>query len=110
MDFQFLVLFKDKEMATQILQSHDPKEQKALGRQVRNFDPKVWNANCKDVVKRGNTAKVSLKINAYYHLFTHNFIEQTLFGESKSSIRDTVDNMGRAGNLHSDYRSMSVVF
>lgn len=54
------VLFKDQAMAKEILKSHDPKEQKAMGRKVSNFDPKVWNENCKEIVKRGNQAKVSI--------------------------------------------------
>ncbi len=45
-------------MAEEILKSHDPKEQKAMGRNVRNFDPDVWNQNCKEIVRRGNEAKV----------------------------------------------------
>ena len=56
--YQTPVLFKDKEMAAKILASRDPKEQKAMGRQVKDFDPKVWGDNCKDIVKRGNIAKV----------------------------------------------------
>ena len=45
-------------MASEILASDDPRHQKALGRKVRHFDEKVWGANCKDIVKRGNMAKV----------------------------------------------------
>ena len=53
-----LVLFKDEEMATEILKSHDPKQQKALGRRVRNFDQEMWEKNCKEIVRQGNVAKV----------------------------------------------------
>lgn len=56
---QKAVLFKDKDMAAKILDSHDPKEQKAMGRRVSNFDEKVWKQNCKEIVKRGNEAKFS---------------------------------------------------
>lgn len=35
---------------------------KALGRKVRNFDPKVWNETCRDIVKAGNMAKVMIWI------------------------------------------------
>ena len=61
-------------MATAILASHDPKEQKAMGRKVRNFDPEVWNENCKDVVKRGNEAKVrqcQIKYRALGYCYRH---------------------------------------
>ena len=47
------------EMAKEILESHDPKEQKAMGRRVKNFDPEVWDKECRGIVKKGNEAKVS---------------------------------------------------
>jgi ribA/ribD-fused uncharacterized protein len=34
-----------------------PKEQKALGRKVANFDPKIWDDVCLPVVVKGNTFK-----------------------------------------------------
>lgn len=55
------MLFKDSDVATEILKSHDPREQKALGRNVRNFDDKVWNQHCKGIVKKGNLAKVCME-------------------------------------------------
>lgn len=54
----FSVLFGDVEMAAEILKSHSPKDQKAMGRNVMHFDPKVWNDNCKEIVRKGNEAKV----------------------------------------------------
>ena len=42
-----------------ILKSYSPRDQKALGRKVHNFDEEVWTANCKEIVKTGNMAKVS---------------------------------------------------
>jgi predicted NAD-dependent protein-ADP-ribosyltransferase YbiA (DUF1768 family) len=53
------VLFKDEGVAGKILESRDPKEQKAMGRGVKNFDLEAWNSKCKDIVRRGNEAKVS---------------------------------------------------
>ena len=38
--------------------SDNPKEQKALGRGVANFDKDIWNIHCKKIVKDGNLAKV----------------------------------------------------
>ena len=55
-------------MAGEILASDDPRHQKALGRKVRQFDEKVWGANCKDIVKRGNMAKV---ITLWAVMFLH---------------------------------------
>ena len=55
---QKAVLFGDDAMATDILKTDDPKEQKGLGRKVSNFDPAKWNEECKTIVKTGNLAKV----------------------------------------------------
>lgn len=46
-------LFNDHEIAQKILQASSPKEHKALGRQVRNFDDKLWNENCERYVRIG---------------------------------------------------------
>ena len=51
--------FKDAEIAEKIMQSKSPREQKALGRQVRNFDADKWMEVCYDIVKKGNLAKFS---------------------------------------------------
>ena len=45
-------------MAAKILASKVPKEQKAFGRQVSNFDVDEWNSKCREIVRRGNMAKV----------------------------------------------------
>ncbi len=51
------VLFNDKKMKNKILSSSDPTEQKKFGRQVKNFDDTVWEAECENIVKRASTAK-----------------------------------------------------
>jgi len=50
-------LFKDDETLRKILKTKNPKEQKALGRQVKNFNPNVWNAKAKNIVYDGNRPK-----------------------------------------------------
>jgi ribA/ribD-fused uncharacterized protein len=35
----------------------DPREQKKIGREVKNFDKKKWDQKVKDIVFRGNMAK-----------------------------------------------------
>jgi len=45
-------------MAAVIMKSDNPRDQKAHGRKVSNFDEKKWKANCRDIVKQGNLAKV----------------------------------------------------
>lgn len=52
-------LFKDHAVETQIMLADEPKEQKALGRQVKNFDAETWNTFAKSVVFQGNYAKFS---------------------------------------------------
>jgi ribA/ribD-fused uncharacterized protein len=39
--------------------SDHPRDQKALGRKVSNFNEETWKENCRDIVKRGNLAKFS---------------------------------------------------
>ena len=56
---QKAVVFKDQAMADKIMTSDSPKDQKAYGRQVSNFDAKVWNEKSREVVKDGNYAKFS---------------------------------------------------
>ena len=51
------LLFGDLAIAEKILATSEPKEQKALGRQVHGFDERTWNAIARDVVLRGSLAK-----------------------------------------------------
>lgn len=53
------ILFGDTETAVKILATTDPREQKGLGRQVRNFNHLVWEAVCQKVVTAGNYFKFS---------------------------------------------------
>ena len=57
---KYAVLFQDTDIAEQILQSSSPKEQKALGREVHNFDLNEWKKQCRDIVRTGNMAKVRI--------------------------------------------------
>ena len=54
---QKALLFADNDIAKQIMASNNPKEQKALGRKIKNFDMYYWNENCVQFVFRGNHAK-----------------------------------------------------
>lgn len=42
-----------------ILQANSPAEVKKPGRKVKNFDPKLWDENCFDIVCEGNYLKFS---------------------------------------------------
>ena len=52
-------LFGDKEIADRIAKTTNHKDVKALGRKVKNFDPKVWDEHKYEIVKKGNLAKFS---------------------------------------------------
>ena len=53
------VLFDDFDTLQLIMRADTPREQKELGRQVKNFDPVKWDANARDIVYEGNLAKFS---------------------------------------------------
>lgn len=52
-------LFGDEEMLASILNAKHPKEMKAYGRAVRNFDKDIWDRECYSIVKRASLAKFS---------------------------------------------------
>ena len=52
-------LFGDTEIQEQIMSTSDPRHQKALGRQIKGFNPDVWNKVAKEIVFIGNLAKFS---------------------------------------------------
>jgi len=52
-------IFGDKEALKKIMASEDPKEQKALGREVKGFSEISWNRTAKEVVYIANLAKFS---------------------------------------------------
>lgn len=57
MMYQKAIIFDDDYIAKQILKTSNPKEQKALGRKVSNFDASVWNKVAQHVVYEGNYFK-----------------------------------------------------
>ncbi|QHF02643.1 DUF1768 domain-containing protein [Pseudomonas asturiensis] len=52
-------LFDDQEIRTQVLQAPTPNAAKALGRNVRGFDDRIWLQHRYDIVVRANQAKFS---------------------------------------------------
>lgn len=50
-------LFKDEEMLEKILLCLTPKEAKAFGRKVRNFEDVTWKKHCSQIVVKANAAK-----------------------------------------------------
>lgn len=56
---QKAVLMNDMESAEIIMALDEPREMKQQGRYVENFDQKIWDKQCTNVVERGNRAKFS---------------------------------------------------
>lgn len=52
-------LFGDEEIRQQILESHDPRQMKTLGRNIRNFDQALWDRAKYSIVLNGNWCKFS---------------------------------------------------
>lgn len=51
------LMMGDEESADKVMATKSPKEQKAIGRQVKNFDPVLWASKCDDIVYEGLKAK-----------------------------------------------------
>ena len=51
------ILFGDQEIYKKIMATESPKQMKALGRKVKNFDPKVWEKEKYNIVLCGNLLK-----------------------------------------------------
>ena len=60
---QKALLFGDTFAHTCIMETRNPKEQKAFGRKVKNFDVTVWNQNKVRIVYEANYAKFSQNEN-----------------------------------------------
>ncbi len=86
-------LFGDEEVCQQILATSNPSEQKALGRKVRDFDQKRWDAAACEIVYRGNRAKFT----------THRDLLQLLFETEGTTLAeaspvDTIWGIGLAAD------------
>lgn len=68
MMYKKAMTFGNLDIARQVLDTDNPREQKALGRQVRNFSIDIWAAVARDVVFRGNVAKFTQNSGFYHDL------------------------------------------
>lgn len=57
MMYKKAILFSDIETAEKIMQADHPRQQKALGRTVKDFDKDLWSQHCKQFVYDANYAK-----------------------------------------------------
>ena len=54
---QKAIFFKDEDARRRIMSTLSPRDQKAIGRKVRGFDPEAWDAVSRCIVYHGNVAK-----------------------------------------------------
>lgn len=57
MMYKKALMFHDYDVAKKIMETSNPRDQKALGREVKNFDKDTWEKYCRDIVYDGNVAK-----------------------------------------------------
>lgn len=89
-------LFEDQEILEKILKADSPAEAKKLGREVRNYDDKIWLKNRYKIVKQGNYLKFSQ--NADLKTFLLNTKERVLV---EASPVDPIWGIGMASD-HKD--------
>lgn len=63
MMYQKAVLFNDLAVGEEILAAEHPRQVKALGRKVSNFDDDVWRAHREDIVRRGTVLKFTRAVS-----------------------------------------------
>ena len=93
-------LFKDWEILEKILYVDSPAEAKKLGREVRNYDDKIWLENRYEIVKEGNLHKFSQ--NADLKTFLLNTKERVLV---EASPVDPIWGIGMASD-HKDVMNL----
>lgn len=86
-------LFNDRDTESLILKAKSPKEQKALGRQVKGFKEDVWSQHDMDIVEKGNYAKFTQNMHLLKILLAG---EGTTFVEA--SPYDKIWGIGLAAN------------
>lgn len=91
MMFKKALIFKDYAQADKIMDTNDPKEQKALGRKVLNFDADVWESVCLDVVFRANYAKFTQNEILYKLITTEEWFDKEFV---ESSPEDKIWGIG----------------
>jgi ribA/ribD-fused uncharacterized protein len=69
MMYKKAMLFEDVETAKKIVATTNPAKQKALGRQVKNFEQETWEQHCKQIVYEANYAKFTQNENLLKALF-----------------------------------------
>jgi ribA/ribD-fused uncharacterized protein len=63
-------MFGDKWAYGQIMKERDPSKQKALGRQVKNFNKEKWESKARQIVYKANYAKFTQHPDLYSFLMS----------------------------------------
>lgn len=63
-------VFNDEESLQKIMEADHPRDQKALGRKVKNFNEAAWNRVARDFVYEGNYAKFTQNEGLKLDLFS----------------------------------------
>lgn len=82
-------LFGDEESATKILETENPKKQKLIGRNVKNFDPKKWGDVKAHLVYLGLCEKFRQNEN-----LKHKIINESCYNFAEASPDDRVWGIG----------------
>jgi ribA/ribD-fused uncharacterized protein len=91
-------LFFDWEMADHIMAANHPREQKALGRQVRNFRQEMWDQYAREIVYVGN-----------WHKFNQHPTHFSVLRETEETLVECnpSDNIWGIGLAEGDPRTLS---
>ena len=84
-------LFNDSEAEAAIMATKNPREQKALGRKVREFDADAWEAAREEIVYRANLGKFSQSLELREKLLSTG--DQII---AEASPRDAIWGIGMA--------------
>lgn len=109
-------LFNDTEIMEKIMQTDSPKEQKALGRQVKNFNSEEWLTKCIPIMKDGLKSKFEQNPEMLKKLFDtgdSTLVEASPFdriwgiGYSSEDAINNIDNWGQnlLGKLLTDLKN-----
>lgn len=67
------VIFDDPESAEKILKVKSPRDAKALGRAVKNFDPKIWDSYKYKIMREAVFEKFKWNLNLKNELVDHKY-------------------------------------
>lgn len=67
---QKALLFDDRQVYEDIMLADNPRDYKALGRKIKNFDRTIWDSKKYEIVVEGNKAKFSQNLNLMKYLLS----------------------------------------